>query len=188
MDVLKEVELIDGLEAWKNSTPGRVIVTKYGVDGSRRSEMISSGRVIHLTPEERKLNQELAANDELDVFLNGVLQPVRLLEDDESSRRMADHPNHLTDAEAVKLFKGSTDAFVERLSLITNATAVERLLSLAEDPKIKASFQQHKLIKERLEAVSEAEIMHVRGSAPARDGRPEVQLERENIPNAVTPR
>lgn len=178
---------IEGLEAWRNATAGRVIVTKFAADGSRRAEMISSGKVIHLTPAERKLNQELAANDDLDVFLNGCLQPVRLL-DTEESKVLASHPNHLTDEEAVALFKVSSDVFIDRLSQITNASAVDRLLKMAEDPKVGASFHQYSLIRERLEAVAEAPMDNIRGYAPPRDGRPGIEVDRESIPNGVTPR
>lgn len=175
------------LEAWKNATPGRVIVQKYASDGvTLRGEMVSSGKVIHLSPQERKYNQEIAASEDLDVFLNGRLQPVSLLTDDESSRKMAEHPNHITDEEGIALFSVSTEDFEGRLNLITNATAIQRLLELAENPNNESSFHQHKMLEKRLRELSDR-VDSIRSAAPARDGRPEVELDKDQVPRPVTP-
>ncbi len=177
------------LEAWRNATAGRVIVQKYGVDGvTLRPEMISPGKTIHLSPLERKYNQEIAATEELDVFLNGRLQPVSLVDDDESSRQMAEHPNHITDDESVALFESSLEDFEKRLNLITNVSTVQRLISLAEDPDNNASFHQHRMLRERASNLAEATDRIRSTNAPARDGRPEVELDRDLVPRAVTPR
>lgn len=183
-----EADVDSDLEAWRNAMAGRVVVTKFGADGKLRSELVSSGKVIHLSPAERKINQEAAANEDLDVFLNGCLQPVRLVKGDKSSEEMASHPNHLTDEEALALFRGPKEQFVERLATITNAAAVQRLLDLAEDPSTGASFQQHELVQARLEVVAVQPMQHIRGHAPARDGRPALDVGGEGMPNAVTPR
>lgn len=180
----------DGLEAWQCAIPGRVMIRKYALNGEVRTELVASGRVIHLTPTERKLNQEVAISEDLDVFLNGAMQPVRLLEDGEDSEAIATHPNHLTETQARRLFKGAAKNLVERLAQITNRSAVERLLELAEDPATGASYQQHQLITARLKALDpEVDLGHVKTRAPARDGRPEIDTDvsREGVPRAVTP-
>lgn len=183
-----EVPTDENMEAWRNAMAGRVVVTKFGADGKLRSELVASGKVIHLSPAERKINQEAAANEDLDVFLNGCLQPVRLVTGDKSSEEMAAHPNHLTDEEALALFKAPKEDFVARLASITNAAAVQRLLDLAEEGSTGASFQQHELVQARLEAVQVQPMQHIRGHAPARDGRPALDVGGEGMPNAVTPR
>lgn len=178
----------DGLEAWQNATKGRVVVHKYGVSGDRRTELVGPARIIQLTPKERRLNQELAWSEEADVFLNGTLQPVRLVEGDEDAAKLASHPNHLSDSDAKKLFKSNLDKFAERLGEITNPAAVERLLQLAEDPTIGASFHQHKMVEDRLtKLLAPTQIEHVKGRAPARDGRPDVEIV-DGQSRAVTPR
>lgn len=176
------------LEAWRNATAGRVIVQKYSVDGvTLRPELVGPGKTIHLTPLERKYNQEICASEELDVFLNGRLQPVSLVEDDASSREMAEHPNHITDEEGLALFTKSLEEFENRLMVITNATTVKRLLELAEEPGSNSTFHQHRMLKERIKALVEANDRIRPGVAPARDGRPEVELDKDQIPRAVTP-
>mgnify|MGYP003340307929 FL=1 len=64
-------------EAWKNVTPGTVAVLKFDKRGDLAHEIISGGKMVNLTPEERRINQEMCAEEELDFFTNGVLVPVR---------------------------------------------------------------------------------------------------------------
>lgn len=178
----------EGLEAWQNATKGRVVVRKYGVGGDIRQEMVGPNRVIQLSPQERRLNQELAWSEEADAFLNGTLQPVRLVEGDEDAEALASHPNHLSDTAAKKMFSQSLDKFAARLEEITNPAAMERLLGLAEDPTTGASFHQHKMVEERLtKLLAPEKIDHIKGHAPARDGRPDLEII-EGQSRAVTPR
>lgn len=150
------------LESWRNVTQGRVVVIKLSASGQRRHEMVGPDRTFHLTPRERRINQELAANEDLDVFLNGTLQPVRLTDSDDAEALQA-NPNHLTDAEARSLFRKDMPSFSERVNAIKNPSALQRLVDLAEtDEKVKATVMQLRVLKGRLEAVQPAAITHVR--------------------------
>lgn len=178
------------LEAWTNATAGRIMLRRHSVTGELQTELIPSGKTIHLSPMERKMNQEVAANEDLDVFLNGSLQPVRLLEGEASSEAMAAHPNHLSEDEARRLFKASPDAFAARLDEITNPAAVERLLALAEDPGIGATFHQHQQVQARLNVLNAPQqVDHIRTHAPGRDGRPAIDVDPldQGMSKAVTP-
>lgn len=150
------------LESWRNVTQGRVVVIKLSAQGQRRHEMVGPDRTFHLTPRERRINQELAANEDLDVFLNGTLQPVRLT-DSPDAPELLDNPNHLTDAEARGLFRKDMPTFAERVHAIKNPSALQRLVDLAEnDEKVKATVMQLRVLKARLELVQPAAISHVR--------------------------
>lgn len=145
----------DQLETWKNATKGRIVVQKLGALGQRRAEMIGPGRVIHITPQERRMNQELAANKDLDDFLNGRLQPIKLDQSVEDFAELTSNPNLLgDDAQVARLFTASDDVFAERLSEIKNPASLERLLELANDDATGARVSQLKMIEARLAQVT----------------------------------
>lgn len=128
----------DTLETWKNPTEGRVWINRLDHRGElAKVEIIGSGRVFHLTPAERRLNQEMAVNPDLDIFTNGTLTPVRLLGTDEAeAAEFASNPNMMTEGDMRALVgktKGKQDAFAERLAGIRNTATLERLLALARE-------------------------------------------------------
>ncbi len=144
----------EDLETWKNATPGRVVVQRLSALGDRRHDMVGAGRMFHLTPRERRVNQELAANSDLDVFMNGTLQPIRLIEDDPDSQAVAGNPNHLNESEAENLFKAQYKVFDARLTEITNPSALQYLLSLTQRDEIHATVRQVERITARLNEVN----------------------------------
>lgn len=81
------------------------------------------------------MNQDLAARADMDVFSNGQLQPVRILDSVEDAREIAENPNLMSEAEMRALFKASvkTPEFAERIGTVTNQAALERLLDIAEE-------------------------------------------------------
>lgn len=168
----------EDLETWKNSTKGRVVVQRLSALGERRHDMIGAGRMFHLTPRERRVNQELAANSDMDVFMNGTLQPVRLIEDDPDSQAVTGNPNHLNESEAEALFKTQYKVFATRLASISNPSALEYLLSLTQREEIHATVRQVERITARLSEVNPDTM----GSA-SENGRPS-----EVAGRAVTPR
>ena len=140
-------------ETWRNSTKGKRHVLKYGPRGDLETEIVRSGGTVQLTPEEREINMDKAANDKLCIFRNGSLTPVRIL-DDELQAEFAANPNNLGDSEATKLFTAHWKTFDARLDEIDNMLTLERLLDIAEDPESGATVRQHTAIKARLEEVT----------------------------------
>lgn len=139
----------DELETWKNVTKGRIVVQRLGAAGQRRVEILTSGRVVHLSPQERRINQELAATDQLDIFQNGALQPVRLGTSDEAVA-LAANPNHLKDEEAVALFGSHWKTFEKRVNQISNVSAIERLIELSGSTDVDATVRQVEFLRARL--------------------------------------
>lgn len=161
----------DQIETWQNVTKGRVVLNKIGALGQKRPEMIGAGKTFHITPRDRRVNQEAAANSDLDVFLNGTLQPVSLPQGTgEDYAAITANPNLLGDDEQVKrLFKASDDTFAERLGDIKNSSALERLRDLAMQDETGARVSQLRMIEARLSQVQPV-IDHVNPDNP--DGTP----------------
>lgn len=149
------------LETWKNATKGRVVIQRLSALGERRHEMIGGGKMFHLTPRERRVNQELAANRDLDVFLNGTLQPVRLVEEDADSQSLKGNPNHLAEDDIKSLFRAHHKTFEARLSEITNSSALEHLLAVAKEEDTRATVKQLERIRARLTEVDPSNVEYV---------------------------
>lgn len=142
------------IETWQNVTKGRVVLWRLGALGQKRAEMIGAEKVFHITPRERRMNQEAAANSDLDVFLNGTLQPIRLIETAEDFEALISNPNLLgDDSQILRLFKANPDVFAARLAEIKNSTALERLLQLAQQDETGATVAQLRMVEARLNQV-----------------------------------
>lgn len=138
------------LETWQNACRGRIGVLKFDRFGQLKNETIRPGAKVQVTIEERQINSERAATKGLDVFNNGYLVPVKILEDAEDAKEIASNPNLLGEKELVKLFQGTQKAFTETLGGITNTQTLRRLLDMTEDEEIKASVKHQKMIEKRL--------------------------------------
>lgn len=173
----------DQLETWQNVTRGRVVLRRVGALGQVRHEMIGAGKTFHITPQERRMNQEVAANDDLDFFRNGVLQPINLA-DTEDAEILKNNPNLLGDeAQIRRLFQASPDVFAERLAQIKNSTALERLLELAYQDETKATVSQARMVEARLAQVApEVENVHSGVAGAGEQPRGDSKIK------AVTPR
>lgn len=173
-------------ESWQNSTRGTVALKRLDHRGElTRDELVSGGKTFHITPEERKINMEMAAGPELDVFRNGTLVPVRLIEGTEDARELAANPNLMSETDMRALVK--TKEIAARLGQITNASALERMLRIAEEEDAAVSIVR--AIQGRLRAVT-SPVQDSREISPSgapisekrsRDGS-------EKRPRGVTPR
>lgn len=130
------------VETWKNPNQGRVVVLKMDHRGElTREEMVRPEATFTITPAERALNQQLAYSPEVDMFTNGTLAPVQLLEGSDIAAAVAANPNLLSEREMHTLVTAAAteppdvaalaQAFAERLGSIANATTLRRLLDLA---------------------------------------------------------
>jgi hypothetical protein len=146
----------DQLETWQNVTRGRVVLRRHGALGQVRHDMIGPMKTFHITPQERRMNQEVAATEDQDWFLNGTLQPINLADTDDAEF-LTDNPNLLGDEDQIRrLFKASPDVFAERLATIKNATALERLKEIAYQDETGATITQVRMIEARLDQIAPA--------------------------------
>lgn len=140
-------------EVWKNNTQGLHGVVKLDRQGNLVHEMIASGKSVQITRDERIMNQERAANLKLDVFSNGTLTPVRIL-DEADQREFASNPNMMTDSDLKVLFKLNTNTFKARIASIDNVYTLNHLLQLSEDESLSVTVAKLKAINDRLVEVS----------------------------------
>lgn len=147
---------LQDFETWKSNIEGTIIVKRYDRKGDEKDERIASGQEIRLLPEERRLNQEIAAEPGQDPFQNGMLVPMKLVESADDYDDLRGHPNHLTEDDMRKLLANPKQIakLEEGISSISNPTTLVRLLAIAEEPDVDASVKQVAAIKSRLAKVS----------------------------------
>lgn len=164
-------------ETWQNATRGLVVLKKYNQRGDLADEVVTSGRSIHISPNERRINQEMAANEDLDMFKNGTLAPLRIIDTEEDAKEIASNPNILSESEMKDLFAGHWKAFDARVAQIRNPQTLERMLEVSSE--LDAKVRQVETIKERLAQVAPSKTTVIE-TAPG-GGSPSA------APRAVTP-
>ena len=143
----------DNQETWANHGKGDVFVLTFDHTGRLKSVPIRSGQKLTLTVKERQLNQERAFSSDADMFSNGRLSPVRLVDSADDYEEIASNPNHLSESDMVDVLKLKGKAFSERLDEITNVIALERMFELASDESANVSMTQFRTLEKRLSAV-----------------------------------
>lgn len=140
-------------EKWKNNSKGKHGVVKLDRFGNEIHEIVGPGKVVKLTKDERLTNQERAAMPKMDIFTNGTMSPVELL-DDEDKAEFASNPNMMSDSDLKALFKMHHATFKAKVGTIDNTYTLTRLQEIAEDPDTGATVAKLKVVTERLDEVN----------------------------------
>jgi hypothetical protein len=140
-------------ETWSNIGKGDVFILTYDHKGALRSVPIRAGQSLTISVEERQLNQDRAASSDMDIFSNGRLAPMRLVDSADDYEEIASNPNHLTEADMLEILKSKGKAFSQRLDEISNVIALERMHELASDEAINVSMAQFRVLESRLAEV-----------------------------------
>jgi hypothetical protein len=135
-------------ETWKNATHGRHGVVKFDKRGNIEHELVGPGKTVLLTPEERALNQDRAWDDSQDVFKNGTMTPVRLLDTTEDAKEIASNPNLKSEDELRDMFKLHWKKFEAEVEQIGNTLTLERLRDIAQEGD--ATVRQVNVIEARM--------------------------------------
>lgn len=138
------------VEAWKNNGKGHVVVKKRGEYGTEIEERVQGGKLLQITRQDRRLNQEAAASPELDPFENGMLAPVRLV-DSQDIKSLGEKPNLISESRMHELVHADAADFAKVLSGMTNEVVVARLLEVAREENV--SIQRVEAIQSRYEDV-----------------------------------
>lgn len=141
-------------ETWENSTRSQIWVLTSDTRGEPRSELVRPGQKVQVTVAERLLNSDRAYDSAVDVFRNGSLVPVRLIDSAEDYEEHANNPNNMSESDMVALFKLSAAQFKKRLQEISNPAALDRIVALSEDDATKATLSQVKAARARFNDVS----------------------------------
>jgi hypothetical protein len=142
----------DEFELWQSAIPGSIVIRKFNQQGILSEENVPAGRKIQLTPKERRINQELCASDDLDVFQNGMLTPVRLLDSEPETETLKANSNAMSETHMRALFKSQLPTFTKKINEVSNVITLRRLLEVAEE--VDASLRQVKVINERIAEMS----------------------------------
>jgi hypothetical protein len=147
-------------EAWKNSGRGRIGVVRFDPAGHEVRESVTGGKILNITPEERRYNQDMAASVEQDFFSNGMLTPVRLIENDEDFDAIKGNKNLMTEDDMVASLK-SKRGFKASLADISNVATLKRMIAIAKTDEVDASQSQIKALDERIAELSVGSIQAV---------------------------
>jgi len=153
-------------ETWSNIGKGDVFILTYDHKGALRAVPIRAGQSLTISIEERQLNQDRAASSDMDIFSNGRLAPMRLVDSADDYEEIASNPNHLTETDMLDILKSKGKTFSQRLDDITNVIALERMHELASDESLNVSMAQFRALESRLAeirgdvaSVSEVEVV-----------------------------
>jgi light-regulated signal transduction histidine kinase (bacteriophytochrome) len=140
-------------ETWSNIGKGDVFILTYDHKGALRSVPIRAGQSLTISVEERQLNQDRAASADMDIFSNGRLAPMRLVDSADDYEEIASNPNHLTETDMLDILKTKGKTFSQKLDDITNVIALERMHELASDESLNVSMAQFRALESRLAEV-----------------------------------
>lgn len=152
----------DVLEHWKNQGEATVVVKKRGEYGIEQDEVIRGGKPLHITRADRRMNQERAAAENLDVFTNGMLAPIRV---GDSAAEFAQNSNLLTEDDMRGLVRAHPKTFDKKLTEISNPIVVARLLQIAREED--CTIKRVENIEARLEEVNPVRTTKIKSTAPA---------------------
>lgn len=137
------------VEVWKNVAKGMRWYTRFDVAGRETDGKVNGGRTFTLTPFERQINQEKAANSDLDLFRNGTFVLIR--------------PGEETNEEEIRSSSALTQAEVESLVLqvMAEPDQLQTILDeIGESPVTLDRFKEfgiaHGLPQEQLDVISAA--------------------------------
>lgn len=141
------------LETWKNVSLAKHGVVRVDPYGKLAHELVSSGKTVMLSRDDRLYYQRQAASDTLDIFQNGAMVPVRLV-DETDIKEFAENPNLMGEQELTDLFKLQWKRFEARLNEITNLYALERMREFAAESD-DVTVKKAQLVTDRIAIVKE---------------------------------
>jgi len=155
-------------EAWQNTSRGSVYVKKYGARGEETTVRVLGGQVVTLSPEERRLTTMAIPpkNKHLNVFENGVLVPLQLVDSAEDYEEIASNPNLLGDSDIRKALREKTPTLKKTLAEISNVNLVRRFQELAAEEEDKMTMPKIRAIEARLEELTASEVKKVESELP----------------------
>jgi hypothetical protein len=167
------------VETWRNVTEGMVVVNRTGEYGRRIHDLIHGGRAFQIAPQERRNMQNMCATPDYDMFTNGTLQPVTLLDDEPDTEMLKSNPNLLDERDVPKLLALRGPLFDARIDEVNHLPTITRLLALARESEYEMTVAQYETLKRREKAIR-----------ADREGliEPDGEDTGEDVPRPVTPR
>jgi len=145
------------LEIWKSNADGKIVLQRFSVQGGVIHQTIHGHGKVQLTSRERRMNEESAYDDSQNVFKNGMLSPIQIV-DAETQQAISENPNLLTEEDMRALVKKSPKIFADKLSEITNIILVNKILEIAKEEDV--SIKRVEVIQARVEELSPSRDIH----------------------------
>jgi hypothetical protein len=164
------------VETWLNESAGIVVINRLGEYGRQVVDMVNGGRRFQITPAERRMNQNACAQPDQDVFTNGTLRPISLLDSEPDTESLRINPNLIAEEDLASMFQLKGEFFVQRIATITNPAAMNRVVEMARDPRFDATLAQYEAAKQR-----ELDLQGDLTEGPS-------NIDPASIPRGVTPR
>lgn len=166
-----------GFERWHNNRKGRVVLIRLGEYGRKTEELIPPGKDFLITPAERRANQVAAATPAQDMFTNGALSPLQLIEGEPDTLKLLANPNTITVEDIHEIFRNKGTGFLDKIAEITSVNTIDRLLEAAQEPANRVLVEQFQALQVR------------RANLVAADARVEISSSNgQKTMNPVTPR
>lgn len=139
-------------EIWRNLNAGDVYIDLDDpyTPNVKRSHRIGPGDQVSISVIERRFNQDRVPKKEQDLFTNGTLTPVQLVDTAADFEEIALSPNVKSESDLKEMFKLPITKFKSELKEIDNVRILERLTEISEDDTLEVSLPQSKAIAARL--------------------------------------
>jgi hypothetical protein len=148
-------------ETWVNNGAGDVFVVAFDHQGQLVSIPVRAGKKVLLSVQERQINQEQAYTKDVDMFSNGRLTPLKLVDTAEDYIDIANNPNHLSEDDMRDIFKLKGKAFAARIAEITNVLALKRMHEIAADETNGVSMASYRALEKRISEVEGIEVLEI---------------------------
>lgn len=150
---------VHGQETWKGATKSTVVLKKFDTRGNLIDVPVRGNKTVHLSPEERAVNEELVADEKYNPFRNGLLTPVVMLEgNEEEAEEFASTPATRADSELLEVFDYNWKAYDKFLDETDNEILLNRLLDLAKQNDDKVTNRQLQRLEDRVAQVRGGEV------------------------------
>ena len=126
-------------EIWENKNKSQVWIMKENVRGDVESVPVRPGTRVELTVEDRQRNQEVSVDKSLDVFSNGMLSSVQLIDTAEDYEEVNSNPNSKSESEIRDLLELNANQLKKELAEIDSPLVIERLRDFVNSDDDKAS-------------------------------------------------
>lgn len=164
---MEPLTAIDDYETWTNLTQSRHAIKRFSARGDLMDELIAGNKNFHVTTRERHINEERAADADLDPFSNGTFSPVHLIDTTDDADEIASNPALITETEMASLVKANVKVLEKRVKEVRNPVVLERLLEVANQSD--ATVGRVAVIKDRLNEVAPSLFTEIASSAPRPD-------------------
>lgn len=143
-------------EVWENQSAGIVYVhvTDPINPNLRPDRMIPPGGRVSITTRDRRINQQQIVDRAFDMFINGLLTPVQLVETASDFEEIKSQPNVKSESELKELFDLTAAKFKTELQGLTNTRILQRMHDMAEQDEVKATHSQVKAIEARIDELA----------------------------------